>query len=167
MEHWKDVPGFEGLYQVSDQGRVRNVKRGKVLKPRTTPNGYQNVVIYRNGEPKALGVHRLVALAFIPNPGDKPEVNHRNGVKTDNHLTNLEWSTRSENQRHRYDVLGKRQTNGKPVLCEETGETFATATAAAEALKLNRSAVTMCCLGHRKTTNNLHFKFKEELNYVY
>ncbi len=160
-EVWRDVPGYEGLYQVSDRGAVKNV-RGRHLKTQRIQNGYLRVRLYDgHGSSKSMFVHRLAASAFIPNPENKPQVNHLNGVKTDNRVENLEWATRSENQRHRYSVLGKRKTNGKPVICIDTGERYPTATAAAKALKLNCSAVTSCCLGNRKHTKNLHFKFLE------
>ena len=96
-EIWLDIQGYEGLYQVSNLGKVRN-KKGKVLKPYST-KGYQRVSLYNKGR-RCFLVHRLVALVFIPNPNNKPDVNHINGCKTDNNVSNLEWVTQSENMSH-------------------------------------------------------------------
>lgn len=162
-EQWRDIPGFNSWYVVSSMGRVYSRKRHKMLKQIPSPNGYPRVRLYSEpGKGDLYFVHRLVASQFVPNPEHKPQVNHINGIKADNCAANLEWSTHSENQRHRYDVLGKRKTNGRPVICTDTGEAYTTATAAASAMNLNRSAVTSCCLGKRKHTKNLHFNFLEE-----
>lgn len=105
-EIWKPVPGYEGYYQVSSLGRVKRIKGGKgtvsgsILKNSITNCGYFNVGLSVNSKLKIVGVHRLVAEAFIPNPDNKPEVNHINGDKQDNRIVNLEWSTRSENIQH-------------------------------------------------------------------
>ena len=162
-ERWLPIPGYEGGYEVSDWGRVYSLKSQKMLKQQLAPNGYLRVRLYDGSARGDIQyVHRLVAAIFVLNPEYKPQVNHINGMKTDNRADNLEWATQSENQRHRYDVLGKRKTNGRPVICTDTGVVFPTATAAAAELNLNRSAVTNCCLGKRKHTQNLHFNFLEE-----
>lgn len=102
IENWKDVPGYEGRYQVSDLGRVRGVISGKVLQPNEQNSGYHIVHLYTGGRgtrrPKL--IHRLVALAFLP--GDVTEVNHKDGVKTHNAATNLEWVSHSENGLHAF-----------------------------------------------------------------
>lgn len=97
-EVFTDIPGYEG-YQVSNYGRVKNNKTGKILKPYLT-RGYLRVSLYNDSGRKCKLVHRLVAEAFLPNPDNKSDVNHINGCKTDANVCNLEWITASENMSH-------------------------------------------------------------------
>ena len=161
-EVWRDVPGYEGLYQVSDQGRVRNTKRGRLLKPNTNGSGYAQTMLSRQGARSYPLLHRLVALAFIPNPEGKPQINHKNGNKNDNRAENLEWGTMGENLLHRHRVLGQPGGRCKPVLCISTGRAYPSAKAAAADLGLNRSGVSQVCNGTQKTTKNYKFKFMED-----
>lgn len=105
-ETFKDIEWYEGLYQVSDKGNVMRVKSGRVLKPLVDKGGYHRVVLSKEGAVKNYSVHRLVALTFLENPDLKEQVNHIDGVKSNNSLSNLEWNTRSENMIHSRDVLG-------------------------------------------------------------
>lgn len=100
MEEWRAVVGYEGVYLVSSIGRVKN-SYGRILKPDIARNGYPRVKFFDN---KKYQIHRLVAMAFIPNPDNKETVNHKNGVKTDNRVENLEWNTYSENSKHAYAI---------------------------------------------------------------
>jgi hypothetical protein len=105
METWKTIEGYEGIYEVSDQGRVRNVKRdGRLLSVVSVAHGYRAVSLYKEGKRKMHLAHRLVARAFIPNPENKPQVNHIDGVKTHNFVSNLEWATVAENIWHAEDT---------------------------------------------------------------
>lgn len=109
-EIWKDILGYEGLYQVSNQGRVKSLERNYVagnngirhiyehcLKPHKDTKGYFYVCLSKNGKSSCKKIHRLVAEAFIPNPENKPQVDHINGDKTLNITTNLRWATNAEN----------------------------------------------------------------------
>jgi hypothetical protein len=126
-EIWKDIPGYEGKYQVSNLGRVKSlskklscvrngktafrVTKEKIMKPYIPKNGYARMDL---GGRNTNLVHRLVAKAFIPNPENKPCVNHIDGNPSNNNLHNLEWCTYSENELHSYRKLGK--ISGKPQL---------------------------------------------------
>lgn len=109
-EVWKQIENFPG-YEVSDLGRVRSYKwtEPRVLKGKQTSYGYIQVTILH----KQLYVHRLVAQAFLPNPENKPQVNHLNGIRTDNSIQNLEWCTSSENNLHSYRCLLRTPTQGQ------------------------------------------------------
>lgn len=116
-EIWNNIAGYEGYYQVSNLGRVKSVGRTinrnqkgnltikeKIISSHILKNGYEKVDLYKNGKRKCEYVHRLVAESFIPNPNGKIDVNHINGNKTDNSVCNLEWTTRSENMKHAFNI---------------------------------------------------------------
>ena len=100
MEEWKKIPGYEGLYEVSNMGNVRNVRRNKLLRLSKTNNRYIRVSLCKNGIKTGLTVHRLVAEAFIPNPDNLPEVNHKDEDKTNNRVENLEWCDHKYNMNY-------------------------------------------------------------------
>ena len=99
-KEWKPVVGYEGLYEVSSDGDVRNAKTGRVLKPGRGKDGYLQLCLCHLGRSRTFSIHRIVAIAFIKNPNGKEQVNHKDGVKTNNNVKNLEWSTPSENLTH-------------------------------------------------------------------
>src|SRR5690606_38396846 len=100
-EEWSPVVGYEGFYEVSTTGRVRNSSTGKI-KAKTLLRGYEKVCLWKQGTVNSPLVHRLVAKAFIPNPNNKPQVNHKDGNKQNNCVSNLEWVTAKENIGHAY-----------------------------------------------------------------
>jgi len=102
MEDWKTIKGYPN-YLISNEGRVFSYKSNKFLKPGKGSRGYLIVVLCNNSVGKSHTIHRLVALAFIPNPENKLTVNHIDSVRTNNHVSNLEWTTYSENNQHGYD----------------------------------------------------------------
>ena len=100
IEIWKDIPNYEGLYLASTFGRIKN-RRGKVLKPNKTIKGYYHITLYDSCiSPKTFKLHRIIGLTFLHKPFDKNEINHKNGIKSDNNVENLEWCDKYENQRH-------------------------------------------------------------------
>lgn len=111
MEEFKDIPWYEGLYKINlywDIKYLWNCKRWKywtILSKVNTDDWYLRTTLWKDGKRKSLLIHRLVALTFIPNPDNKLEVNHIDGNKHNNFYLNLEWCTKSENQKHRYQVL--------------------------------------------------------------
>jgi len=125
VANWLSVIGYEGLYEVSDMGEVRSVNRvvmrqGKLLrrsgrscKNHTNRNGYLLVWLSKGGRSLGYSVHQLVARAFIGLPAEGEQVNHKNGVKTDNRPSNLEWLTFTENVRHSYRELGRKNLPGE------------------------------------------------------
>ena len=140
-ETWKDIIGYEGVYQVSNFGRVKSLDRdeyvssfshgrireGRVLTQIKSRGGYMLVHLSKDGVAKTASVHRLVAKAFIPNPMKKTTVNHIDGNKANNISDNLEWATMSENISHAFKTGLKKPTGGvpsKPILCVETGKVY-------------------------------------------
>lgn len=109
-ELWKWIAGYEGIYKISNYGRVKSFPRQgasteiKIRKPILTKRGYLQICLYKGCKEKAFKIHRLVAEAFIPNPENKPEVNHKYGMKFDSYFENLEWATPKENMKHAVDI---------------------------------------------------------------
>ena len=100
---WKTVDGYE-KYEVSDAGNVKNVRTGRTLGRRLDKDGYPSVYLYSNGKGVNKKVHRLVANAFLDRDPNRDQINHKNGIKEDNRVDNLEWCTRSENTKHAYSL---------------------------------------------------------------
>lgn len=127
-EIWKDIPGYEGIYQASTEGRIKRIMHrthatNKLMKYGQNKNGYLHLHLTVNGVGSCLLAHRLIALTFIPNPENKPEVNHKKGIKSDIRVSELEWSTTSENIQHAFDtglkISSKGSEHGQSKLTEK------------------------------------------------
>ena len=158
-EVWKDIPEYEGLYQVSNLGRVKSLKREKFLKPNVDAYGYLCVDLYKNKNHNFKRIHRHVAEAFIPNLENKPQINHIDGNKQNNNVNNLEWVTPCENIKHKFDVLGYKQSNCKKVLCVESNRVFDSLHDASRILGINFKNISAVCRGKRKTAGGYHWNF--------
>lgn len=183
MKLRKQIRGYEGLYEVRSDGAIISMPREKrlpngklcqskerVMSPaRIGEDGYEFVYLRKCGKTYRHYVHRLVAMAFIPNPDSKPQVNHIDGNPSNNCVNNLEWCTAKENQWHRRNILGK-TSNGRetPVRCVELGRCFPTIQGAADWLGLQKSHICHCLKGDRNTTGGYHFEpcTKEEAEEV-
>jgi len=124
---WKDILGYEGIYQVSNTGMVKslnysNTKKPRILKQSLTYDGYPKILLSKDGKRTNYDVHVLVARAFVPNPLNKPQVNHIDGNKLNNHSSNLEWCTPIENTRHAI-ANGLRSTSARSY--KRNGEHYA------------------------------------------
>lgn len=161
IEEFKPIPGYE-YYHVSNLGRILSTKEGtvKIRKAGPDKNGYPRLYLYNEKGRKMFKVHRLVALVFLGHPGDKV-VNHKNGIKTDNRIENLEYCTPSENNMHYYRVLGGKSNGGskrRPIKCSN-GEIYPSSREAARKLNMSHSNIRMCCNGKYKKCNGYSFEY--------
>lgn len=190
-EIWLDILGYEGLYQISNSGRVKSLERMikhkyyyrihkvRILKTGIV-NGYKRLTLVKDGTNYYKLVHRLVIESFIANPENKPQTNHKNGIKTDNKVENLEWVTRSENMIHAYKmglqtpskiqklVTAKYciENYSKAVLqLNNKGEIINEYISISEATKQTGiNNISKCCLGKSKFAGNFNWKFKNQNN---
>lgn len=178
IEEWKDIGGYEGLYQVSNLGRVKSIPRstlcsdgrtislkGKILAPNIHTDGYVYVKLCKNSSQKNYRVHRLVAMAFIDNPHDYPEVNHLDENRGNNEACNLEWCTSQHNST--YGNCRQRQKSSlrrkqMPFMCIETGETFGSIAEYREKYNTSNTHISDVLKGKRKTADGYTFKYLEE-----
>ena len=161
QEIWKDIPGYEGLYQVSNLGRIKslcyksNYRNEIILKLRKKQNGYFQVVLYKNGKPKDFSVHKLVAKTFINNPNDYPIINHKDENKQNNKVDNLEWCTHSYN--NEYSLSKKiNQYNKDNVFIK----IWSSARKIERELLINHSDILKCCKGLYKQAGGFIWKFE-------
>ena len=166
MEHWKEIAGYEGLYEVSDQGRVKSLNFGKerILKPRKNTVGYLGVGLRKDGQRKFLLVHRLVAESFIPNPNNLETVNHKDEVKTNNVADNLEWMSLKDNLNYGTHNKRSAEKRSKPVLMfdKKTCKPMKTFPSTMEAMRVTgiaNSSISACCLGKLKSAGGYVWKY--------
>lgn len=177
-EVWKPIAGYEGLYEVSSLGQVRSLPRDYhfgmiestiLMKLDTVNGGYLRVTLSKNGKRKRHMVNRLVAQAFIPNPGSKPVVNHINTIRTDNRVANLEWCTYKENSNHA-DCPKKisAKVSKSVVQCQKDGTpiaVFPSMTAAANALeKVHVSEISKCVRDFSRNAGGYKWRLWNERN---
>lgn len=179
---WKDIVGYENEYQINQFGEIRTLKdspklkKYDVLKPQISKsNGYVYQMLYKNGKEKLLRVHRLVAMAFLPNPNNLPQVNHKDGNKQNNSVDNLEWCEQSDNMKHAYKnglqipsenqrkaIINTNKLKQKKVCQIKDGEiinTFSGISEASRQTKISISCISRCCNLKRKSTNGYEWRF--------
>lgn len=155
----KDVKGYEGLYAVTSCGRVWSYKSKKFLKPHLDKHGYQVITLSSNGKLKSYFIHRLVAIAYIPNPDGLPQINHKDEVKTHNYVNNLEWCDSKYNNNYGKHNERMGDAHGRAVVCEELDTTYKSMAEAARQLNLHSAAISMCCSGKIKTSGGYHWHY--------
>lgn len=171
-ETWKQVPGYEDIYEASNLGRIRSYHRHKfgaeiphVMIPANNKKGYPQLVFTKNGKPKTRSVHRIIAETFIPNYNNLPQINHIDLNKENNRVDNLEWCDGFENMRHAYihGVFREKKPYGIPVRCIESGVVYASAREAYRMLGISFFTIGRVCLKKIKSAGGLHFEFFREV----
>lgn len=174
-EQWEFIKGYEGYYKISNYGNVKSVDRyvgyrngmkrkypAKDLKLEKTKDGYFRVLLMKEGIKKRFMVHRLVAEAFVKNTENKPQVNHKDGDKSNSYFENLEWCTPEENMQHAIatglkDMSNHQPSNSEKVICVETQEVFASKSKAANYIGVNPTTLGRA-IKHNRKCKNLTFK---------
>lgn len=182
FEEWKPISGYEDLYQVSNWGRVKSLnynktKQEQILKQATNKQGYQQICLFKDGKGKTFQVHRLVTNAFIPNPNNLPQVNHIDEVKTNNHISNLEWCTAEYNtnfgtrtKRQAKAISGENHPNIKQIiqltLDGEVVKIWDCISDVNRKLGYHQSNISNCCKGKRKTSNGYKWRYVNTNNFT-
>ena len=170
-EIWKDIEGYDGLYQISDKGRVKSLNFGKekILKPWKSGCGYLLVDICKNGDKKHYLIHRLVAMTFIPNPQNFTQINHMDEDKSNNNANNLEWCTAKYNSNYgtHNKRVAEKLTNGKrsKIVLQYTKEgifvkEWRSTMDVERNLGYDHSKISNCCNGKIKSSYDYVWKYK-------
>lgn len=169
-EIWKPIEGYEDRYAVSNMGQVMNIKSRRILKLKTERNGYVRAHLSKNNKPKSVSVHRLVALAFVPNPNGYPTVNHIDEDKQNNSASNLEWTTMSYQNTYGVGAVNRNRAKERAVyqytMDGEFIARFDSVKKAAVALGLNPSNIHSVCKGIKRYKSTGGFKFKYETDVI-
>lgn len=164
---WKPVKNYEGLYEVSDSGEIRSLprngtaKHARAISQRIHKTGYMYCCLNKGNKQKNFQVHRVVAESFIPNPQNKPQVNHKNGSKIDNRVDNLEWVSQNENALHSFQKLGhKASKHGmKPIMCIETGVIYESRRDAERRLEMSNGSILHALKGKVHRAGGFHWAY--------
>lgn len=169
-EIWKPIPNYEGIYVVSNQGRVKSLTRKirckcnaylthkeSILKGTLTRKGYRVILLSKNCKNHIYKLHRLVAMAFVPNPNNYKEINHKNENKDDNRADNLEWCTRSYNIHFGTGLKRRIESQKTKVLCHENNKIYSSIKDAALDLGICRSGISQVILGNKEKHCGYHF----------
>ena len=177
MLEWYHIPNYENMYKINLLGQVKNINRNTILTP-SYKFGYRYVSLSKNGRSKSYSVHYLLAKTFLPNPENKPCIDHINGDRSDNRLENLRWVTYKENavnpnthpkisfnikkdwqngRKYNYDKLCK------PVLCVETGIIYPSQTEVEKILGIKKTKISAACRGRRTIAGGYHWRKVEDL----
>ena len=166
-EEWRDIVGYERLYQVSNTGKVKSLNykktgKEKILKLQTDKNGYLFVGITKNGKRKYKKTHRLVAEAFLDNPNNLPQVNHKDENKENNCITNLEWCTNEYNHNYGTRNIRSKISQSKTVVAYKNGVEVLRFSSTAEAQRngYNSGNISCCCRGIYKQYKGFKWQYK-------
>ena len=166
-EIWKEVKGYDKPLEVSNFGRVRAkysrngkpIAEYRLIEATDNGNGYLRIVRRKNGKPKTVYVHMLVALMFVDNPRGLTEVNHLDENKHNNNANNLVWCTHKENCQHGTRNARAGEKHGKPIVCVETGKKYNSAREAAKCMGCANTAITNCLNKRTKTSCGYHWEY--------
>ena len=157
-----DIAGYDGLYAITNDGKVWSYRKNIFLKPYLT-RGYLKVCLYKDKAEKQVLVHRLVAEAFLPNPQNLPQINHKDENKKNNCVDNLEWCDAKYNINYGERNRKIARSHCKKVYCVELDKVFESAKSAAIELNLFDSNIAKCCKSKYKTTGGYHWKYFDQI----